>query len=369
MLARAVESALAQTYSPIEIIVINDGSTDPRTREVAEQFAGRITYLERVNGGVAAARNTGIEAAHGDLLALLDQDDLWLPNKLEVEVSALTAHPGVALVHSGYYLIDAQGRRTGTVRLREDEWSPLPSLLFEVPVSACTTLFPRRVLDEVGLLDPTLSGSDDWDLWLRMATHGYRFYCVGEPLAEYRVHSANASRSTDLMVQSSLGVLRKLYEQPNLPEVVLHNRRQAFAERHAWAAAVYYGEGKLQQAREHLQKAAAYSPRAVSSGRFLQSLVHARSQSPDSKTAREAVQFAMHTLDEISMPEKARRMLRANSYLVLAVHSGVRKWLLPGLLARAVMAYPGIVLNRKLWSQAARRARRLTGKAGIPGQH
>lgn len=253
--------------------------------------------------------------------------------------------------------------------MREDEWSPLPSLLFEVPVSACTTLFPRRVLDEVGLLDPTLSGSDDWDLWLRMATRGYRFYCVGEPLAEYRVHSANASRSTDLMVQSSLGVLRKLYEQPNLPEVILHNRRQAFAERHAWAAAVYYGEGKLQQAREHLQKAAAYSPRAVSSGRFLQSLVHARSQSPDSKTAREAVQFAMHTLDEISMPEKARRMLRANSYLVLAVHSGVRKWLLPGLLARAVMAYPGIVLNRKLWSQAARRARRLTGKAGIPGQH
>src|SRR5690242_15804974 len=116
-LARAIESTLAQTYPHIEVIVVNDGSRDPVTRETAAQYIGRITYLEReTNGGVAAARNTGLEAARGELIAWLDQDDIWLTHKLEVEVRTLQAHPHVALIHSSYYQIDNEGRRTKIVR-------------------------------------------------------------------------------------------------------------------------------------------------------------------------------------------------------------------------------------------------------------
>jgi glycosyltransferase involved in cell wall biosynthesis len=94
MLACAIKSALAQTYTNREIIVINDNSPNSITRRTAEQFATQIVYIERdTNGGVAAARNTGLEAATGSLIAWLDQDDIWLPRRLEMGVRTLQDHP------------------------------------------------------------------------------------------------------------------------------------------------------------------------------------------------------------------------------------------------------------------------------------
>src|SRR6266571_2992397 len=117
LLARAIDGALGQTYEHKEIIVVNDGSPDSLTRDTAKQYGERIIYVERANGGVAAARNTGIEAANGELIALLDQDDVWLANKLERQVAVLRSHPNVGVVHSSYYLIDENGKRIGVKRL------------------------------------------------------------------------------------------------------------------------------------------------------------------------------------------------------------------------------------------------------------
>ena len=88
------------------------------------------------------------------MIALLDQDDVWLADKLEKQVEILRSHPCVGVVHSSYYLIDKNGKRTGVKRLQGGEWKPLPDLLLEVPVSSCTTLFPMRIVEEVGLFDP-----------------------------------------------------------------------------------------------------------------------------------------------------------------------------------------------------------------------
>jgi glycosyltransferase involved in cell wall biosynthesis/2-polyprenyl-3-methyl-5-hydroxy-6-metoxy-1,4-benzoquinol methylase len=356
LLASAIESALRQTYGNLEVIVVNDGSPDAITRQTAECFGERIVYIERENGGVAAARNTGISAARGDLIALLDQDDVWLPHKLATQVAALRAHPHVALAHSSYYLIDADGERIGLQKLPQREWKPLPELLVDVPIASCTTLFPRGLLDEVGLFDPELAGSDDWDLWLRMAARGYSFYCVGEPLAEYRVHNANTSRDIDLMVRAGLRVLDKFYAMPNLPVEALRYRHRAYFGRHAWAAAVYYGADRFEEAREHLRLAAQCDPQGVATGRFLQSMIHAGAERPTYHTAQGAVGFVRETLRGQPLATSARRKLRAYAHLTLAFHSGasIRRQL--GHVVSALLTYPGLVANRSLWASVKRKA-------------
>lgn len=345
MLAHAIESALAQTYPHVEIIVVNDGSPSLITSETVQAYAGHILYVERENGGVAAARNTGIQAATGKMIALLDQDDVWLPHKLTTQVNTFRAHPNVALVHSSYYLIDNTGCRKDQVHLREGEYSPLPQLLLDVPISSCTTLFPRQVLDEVGLLDAALSGSDDWDLWLRLAARGYSFYCVGEPLAEYRVHSANSSLNTEMMISSGLSVLDKFYSLPNLPVEALNWRNRAYGMRYAWAAALLYGSGEQEKAKNYLLCAAQYYPKGIATIRFLQSLIYARAKGerPGKEAAQAAVRFVVWTLKRCRLPPNVTRKLHMHVSLVLAIHSGAGGR--TGGLVRTLLREPRLVID------------------------
>jgi glycosyltransferase involved in cell wall biosynthesis len=281
LLAEAIESVLAQSYSCpdpyscIEVVVVNDGSTDPRTRETCLSYAERLIYIEQENGGVAAARNTGVKAASGSLIALLDQDDRWLPHKLETQVRDLTMHPRAVLAHSSFYRIDAGGERTGVSRLAEREWQPLPSLLIDVPIASGTTLMRREAVEKAGGFDPEMPGTDDWDLWLRMAAHGGTFFCNSEPLAEYREHSANTSRNLDLMIRSTFRTLDKFYSMPQVPAVARPWRARAYAHRHTWAAVNLYATGSHMEAHRHVVRAARRRPKSVTSLRFLRAIVRA----------------------------------------------------------------------------------------------
>jgi glycosyltransferase involved in cell wall biosynthesis len=276
LLAQAIRSALAQTYPGIEVIVVNDGSTDPRTRETAVGFAERIRYIEQENAGVAAAREAGVKASTGSLIALLDQDDRWLPYKVETQVRDLAEHPRAALAHSSYYRINGEGERIGVTRLLEREWQPLPSLLIDVPIASGTALMRREAIEQAGGFDPRLAGTDDWDLWLRMAAQGGTFFCNAEPLAEYREHSANTSRNLDLMVRSTFRTLDKFYSMPDVPAVALPWKARAYAHRHAWAAINLYATGSPREARRHLVQAARLRPKSVTSPRFLRAITQVR---------------------------------------------------------------------------------------------
>src|SRR5438067_2461064 len=108
--AAAIESVLAQTYRSFELLIVNDGSPDASAREIARFLPHRqIKYIEQQNAGVAAARNTGLAHATGELVALLDQDDLWLADKLDRQIAYLDARPDVGLVHTRVQCIDAEG--------------------------------------------------------------------------------------------------------------------------------------------------------------------------------------------------------------------------------------------------------------------
>src|ERR1700678_3861883 len=111
-LGQAIDSALAQSYRPIEIIVVDDGSTDD-TQGVAARYGDRIRYIHKANGGASSARNAGFAAASGEVLALLDSDDRWLTEKLEKQISLLS--DGVGLVHAGFRVFNSDdGRVTST---------------------------------------------------------------------------------------------------------------------------------------------------------------------------------------------------------------------------------------------------------------
>jgi len=355
MLARAIESALGQTYPHVEVIVVNDGSTDPITRETAHAYADHIHYIERENGGVAAARNTGINASAGELIAWLDQDDSWLPQKLEVEVAALQAHPHVALVHSSYYHIDAEGRRMGGVHLREGEWYALPDLLVEGTICTSSTLIPKNILTENGCMDPELNGADDWDLYLRLAARGYHFYRVAEPLAEYRLHADNTARKPDLMITVWLRMLDKFYALPNLPKVALRWRGRAYFQKHAAAAALYYGAGRLDEASIHLQGAARHHPEGVATGRFLQSLIYSKSEQPSWADVQETLRFVDSSLRGTRLNRRIARKLEAQQWLVRALHAGNPRRV-RGLqyIGRALFTDPGLLIDRELWGAGRR---------------
>jgi glycosyltransferase involved in cell wall biosynthesis len=275
LLARAIRSVLAQTYERREIIVVNDGSTDDVTRRTVMGFGEAIVYAEQPNGGVAAARNTGIERARGQLIALLDQDDMWLPHKLDTQMEALAANPGVAVVHSSYHLIGADGHRSGTARLPEGRYRPLPRLFVENHIIPCTVVFDRALVPGELPFDPSVNGSDDWDLWLRLALEGHDFYCIAEPLAEYRVHADMTSRDSVFMARAGLRVLDKVYARNSLHESAYRVRGRAYGLRHGWAAWVLLAGGDLPGARAHLAKAAEYDLSYVTSPTYARVLVRA----------------------------------------------------------------------------------------------
>jgi glycosyltransferase involved in cell wall biosynthesis len=201
----AVETALAQTSSEVEVIVVNDGSPD-ETRRVLDPFiaAAQIRYIEQSNAGQAAARNRGIEMATGEFVAFLDDDDLWPRDNLSEHLRALKSSGADVSVASCY--------RFGPNRLpnRLQPVGPaisVDSLFSGNPITSPGQVVVRRtMLKLVGSFDPDLWGTDDWDLWFRLATRA-RFVVSDRIGLYYRDHATNASRNAARMFQNALQVM------------------------------------------------------------------------------------------------------------------------------------------------------------------
>ena len=224
-IARTIESALGQSHRNIELIIINDGSPDDSATIIRPYLSDRrVKYIEQANAGVAAARNTGIHAASGDLIALLDQDDLWLPDKLERQIFFLHNNPTVGMVHTDYAYIDNLDSVINNKT--PDSWPAAPeSLSFRGvftrnPVAALTAVIRRRCLDVVGLFNEELHGTDDYELWLRISAK-FRIGYIPEVLALYRLHEANVSRDKLKMELLELAAIQSVIAKiPDIKKII-----------------------------------------------------------------------------------------------------------------------------------------------------
>jgi glycosyltransferase involved in cell wall biosynthesis len=177
--------------------VVNDGSSD-RSADIVKRYltSGYIRYIEQANQGVANARNTAIGRSSGDFVAFVDQDDLWLPDKLEKQVAYMESHTDVALVHARVECIDKHGvpiSCDGRVYVDNASGHCAEQLLIGNRIAVLTALVRRSCLTGVGLLSQTYAPSDDWHLWLRLAVR-FPFGFLDEVVAQYRVHDFNESR-------------------------------------------------------------------------------------------------------------------------------------------------------------------------------
>lgn len=179
---RALDSVLSQTYPATEVIVVDDGSTD-NTEEVVARFGSRVTYIRQPNSGVSAARNRGFRVATGEWIAFLDSDDWWLPEKIQLQIEALRGKPGAVLVYTSAWIISPDGtRELAQAAAPERLW---PAMRCSNRIISCSSVMVRRdVLIAEGGFNQALSGSEDWDLWVRLVQK-HRFAFVSEPVIAY----------------------------------------------------------------------------------------------------------------------------------------------------------------------------------------
>jgi len=212
----AIDSALAQTYTDYEIILVDDGSTDG-TREIVVAYGNQIKYIYQDNRGLPAARNTGILASKGQYLSFLDADDVWLPNKLKLEVEFLDTHPSVKLVCSNYsYFGSRKGpKRTGFEGITLTSGYGLKELFFKNPILPSAVLVRKSCFEKVGLFDESMVQCEDLDMWLRIAAH-FEVGYIDTPLVKYRLHEKNMHLKTAENSEAFIAVQTKCLESNKL---------------------------------------------------------------------------------------------------------------------------------------------------------
>lgn len=193
-LPAAIRSARAQTFQDTEIIVVDDGSTDD-TATVVAQFGDHVHYIYQENQGLAGARNTGIQQASGEFIALLDSDDEWHPAFLQHVFGVARREPAAVLYYTGAQSIDAGGRDlpqilgNQLVAPEEMYWTLLRSN-FLIPSSV---VLRTPAIVDAGLFDPAFRRCQDWELWLRLLRAGHTFAGIPKPLVRYRIHDDSLS--------------------------------------------------------------------------------------------------------------------------------------------------------------------------------
>lgn len=187
--SEAIESVLAQTYAPIEIIVVDDGSTD-NSKAIIKKFGDQLVYVHQPNQGVSIARNTGYGLSNGKYICFMDADDWFYPSNIDLKTNYLINNPQAGLVHSVVEVTDDKLISTGKYLRGKQGKNLVPELLnLELPIPCPSNVLIRReVLEAVGLFDPNLSTSADFELWLRVCAR-FETGMVDKTGIKYRLHS------------------------------------------------------------------------------------------------------------------------------------------------------------------------------------
>jgi glycosyltransferase involved in cell wall biosynthesis len=207
-LEEAVVSVLSQDHPRIQLIVVDDGSSDPDTPVVLARHEAdpRVTIVRQANAGQTVAKNRGLAAARGEFVGFCDADNAWLPGKLSRQLAAFRERPEVGVVYGDLQLIGPLGESLPTPAIRRYSGRITGKLLADNFVTFNTTLTPRRLIEQVGGFDERLRMAIDYDLWLRISvTH--EFLYLPEPLVRYRIWGGQMSHRTEERMASFFQLL------------------------------------------------------------------------------------------------------------------------------------------------------------------
>jgi glycosyltransferase involved in cell wall biosynthesis len=201
-IAEAIDSVLAQTYPMLEIIVVDDGSTDS-TGEIVKKYVEKqrnketkrqIRYIYQENKGPAAARNNGIRAAKGGYIAFLDSDDIWLTEKIELQMAKFGEDDSYSMIHTGRIRIGLDGAVQPAKAYEVQDGFIFEKLLMTNFICTSTSLVKKTCFDEVGLFDEDSNICEDYDMWLRISVN-HKIGLIKQPLIKYRINQNGHCRS------------------------------------------------------------------------------------------------------------------------------------------------------------------------------
>ena len=263
-----LESVLAETYPPPEIIVVDDGSTD-ETAAIVRSYAGRVRLLQQEHRSQPEARNLGIRKAQGNFIAVVDSDDLWLPEKLERQVSCLLEKK-VEWVSCGVdFFNNSTGETLPRYRKKLYEGDVLEQLLMDCFVLSPTPVVKKTVFEEVGYFNDTweVYTGEDWDMWLRIAAC-YPLGMVHEMLALKREHPASLLTITSVEEKLRFQVLTIEWAIARQPERLSPLKNRALAKLYLHHGATLLKQGQYEQARELIAHAWQLNPFNLSTGAY-----------------------------------------------------------------------------------------------------
>lgn len=235
-LPAAYESILAQSFGDFEILALDDGSSDGSREWLESQSDPRLRRIfNAANLGTYGSLNVGLEQAKGELVAVLNDDDVWMPSKLERQVATMASNPAVVLSHTGGRFIDSNGEPLADPAPLGFPFPTGPSgkileeLVYRNQIIISSAMFRREAARSVGSFDPGFYGCGDWHLWLRLAKVGETEFEPGD-LTLYRVHGSNATHNRTKMLEDD----RRVREWISAWEADYPDLKRAFA--HNWAA-------------------------------------------------------------------------------------------------------------------------------------
>ncbi len=257
-IAETVESVLNQIYKDYEIIVVDDGSVDD-TRDALLPYMQKIRYHYKENGGIASAKNAGISLSQAGFIAFLDHDDLWVPDKLKIQMECFNENPQVGLVYAKYTSF-RDGKELRTKPEKGYYGWIFKELLAKSFIQTSTVVVKRECLNAVGPYDESFSLGDEYDMFLRISK---KFQCgfVDKGLTRYRVHDTNASKNDFLFDKENLGVYKKIYNNfTDLDGIEKKILRKRIARYSMKVAEGLYSQGKLEESKGYQKEAHNYLP-------------------------------------------------------------------------------------------------------------
>jgi glycosyltransferase involved in cell wall biosynthesis len=258
-LVAAIESVLNQSFRDFELLIIDGASIDNTQSVVASFSDSRIRYFrQEIDTGVSAARNFGIVNSTGEFIAFLDDDDMWLPEKLHRQLKTLQNNEDVGLIYSAsYFCLFKKGKIKQVFRPKMIH--AYPKILERNYIGNCSeVLIRRKCFDVAGFFDEDLPAAEDWDMWIRLSRKS-KFCCLDEPSVIYRLHKKRLSKNPDFKIEAAKMIYRKL-----LPDLgSLPNRKTVLQNQYFMLGLFLIQCEKNKEARVAFYNAVSINPRFV----------------------------------------------------------------------------------------------------------